>query len=145
ASQDTRTPVRIGIAAMISNMVMNVIFVYGLKFLEFGGLHMGLALATSASAFMNAIMLFVILRRKGIYQPDRGWGSAFLRVGIAGLLMSGFLIWVTEDLLVWSGRNWYERLGYLILWVVLAKLIYFAALRLQGVKIIDFMSKKMGS
>ena len=145
ARQDTRTPVRIGIVAMVSNMILNVIFVYGLKFSEFGALHMGLALATSASAFINAGMLFMMLRRQGIYTPDRGWGKAFLRVTVASVLMVGFLLWAIQDLSVWSARHWVERVGYLILWVVLAKLIYFIALRLQGVKITDFISKKAGS
>ena len=51
-----RTPVRIGIIAMVANMVLNVAFVFPLMWwLNLG--HVGLALATSVSAWLNALLL----------------------------------------------------------------------------------------
>ena len=66
ARQDMRTPVRIGIIAMVSNMFLNLLFVIPLHhFWQIG--HLGLAAATSVSAFINALMLLFILRRDEIY------------------------------------------------------------------------------
>ncbi len=57
AQQDMKTPVRIGIIAMVSNMVLNLIFVLILHhYWQLG--HVGLALATSLSAALNAWLLF---------------------------------------------------------------------------------------
>ena len=60
ARQDMVTPVKVGIIAMTSNMFLNLILVFPL-FYMFGMGHVGLALATSLSAFLNAGLLFYFL------------------------------------------------------------------------------------
>ena len=50
ARQDTKTPVKVGIIAMIANMVMNVIFVVPMVQLGWSAPHAGVALATSISS-----------------------------------------------------------------------------------------------
>ena len=63
ARQDMRTPVRIGVIAMVSNMVLNLLFVVPLHhYWQIG--HVGLAAATSVSAFLNAGLLFFICARR---------------------------------------------------------------------------------
>src|SRR5690606_22215910 len=62
ARQDTRTPVRIGIIAMVANMVFNLMLVWHLR-------HVGLALATAMSAWLNAALLYRGLKQAGVYQP----------------------------------------------------------------------------
>ncbi len=57
ALQDTKTPVKIAIAAMILNTVLNIIL---MRFLRVGGL----ALATSISAAFNMAALVYILRQR---------------------------------------------------------------------------------
>ena len=84
--QDTRTPVRIGIIAMISNMGLNVIFVLPFHFLWQIG-HAGLALATSVSAFINAGLLLRGLLKTGVYQPLDGWLRFTLQSLGANLVM----------------------------------------------------------
>ena len=57
ARKDTATPVKIGIQAMVANMVMNLCFTLPLMhFWNIG--HVGLALATSLAAMLNAGLLF---------------------------------------------------------------------------------------
>src|SRR5581483_4756304 len=78
ARQDTRTPVRAGVAAMVTNMGMNVLFVGILFALWRGpaqgggflaelarvpGLHMGLALSSSLASYLNLALLWRSLRR----------------------------------------------------------------------------------
>ena len=68
--QDTKTPVKIGVVAMLVNIVLNLSFV-GLWFvLDLPGAHAGLALATSLSAYVNAGLLFFLLRKSKVLQAS---------------------------------------------------------------------------
>ena len=82
--QDTRTPVRIAVIAMVANMVMNIILVFPLA-------HAGLALATSLSATLNAFLLYRGLRREGVSQPEAGWPLLIRRGVLASAVMGGLL------------------------------------------------------
>ena len=57
---DTKTPVKAGVVAMTSNIVLNLILVQ-----YFG--HVGLAVATSISALINAALLYFFLVKQSIY------------------------------------------------------------------------------
>lgn len=57
--QDTKTPMVNGIIAIILNIILNLLFV---KFTNMG--HAGLAFATSISAIVTIILLFISLRKK---------------------------------------------------------------------------------
>lgn len=67
ARQDTKTPVRIGIVALISNMGYNLMFVLPMIWLDFIAPHTGLALASSLSAWQQAYMLYKELKKQGVY------------------------------------------------------------------------------
>nr|VFK07767.1 MAG: putative peptidoglycan lipid II flippase [Candidatus Kentron sp. LPFa]VFK28681.1 MAG: putative peptidoglycan lipid II flippase [Candidatus Kentron sp. LPFa] len=85
ARQNTRTPVRIGVIAMLANMLLNLILVFPLA-------HAGLALATALSACLNAGLLYLALRREGVYRPQRGWGRFAARIFAANLVMVAILL-----------------------------------------------------
>ncbi len=70
ARQDTRSPVKIAIIAMVSNMGLNFIFVGVLLAMAFKGPHTGLALASSVAAYINAGMLYRGLRKQGAYRRN---------------------------------------------------------------------------
>lgn len=127
ARQDTKTPVRIGIIAMVANMVMNLILVFPLA-------HAGLALATSLSAFLNAYLLFRILRRDGVYSPEAGWIRLMLQVSLANLAMAALLWWGASDLQAWFGWNGWQRAMQLLFWITAGGVVYFVVLLLVGVK-----------
>lgn len=106
--QDTRTPVRIGVISMLSNMVMNVAFVVPLAYYWDIG-HAGLALATSFSALINALLLYRGLRRSNIYQLQPGWRLFIGRIMLANLAMVGVLAYLMSvqadlSLLAWKAR-----------------------------------------
>ncbi|NNK38266.1 MAG: murein biosynthesis integral membrane protein MurJ, partial [Xanthomonadales bacterium] len=67
ARQDTKTPVKIAITAMVANMVLNLVFVGSLLAIDFRGPHTGLALASSAAAYLNAGLLYRMLRKQEAY------------------------------------------------------------------------------
>ena len=115
ARQDMRTPVRIGVIAMVMNMLFNLLLVIPLhSYWQVG--HLGLAAATSLSAFLNAILLYFALRKQGIYQPVNGWLKFFIRLAIAVLVMLLVLIQLSNalgGLESFYSFNWIQRVGYI--------------------------------
>lgn len=88
ARQDTKTPVKIAVMSMAANVVVAVILMQVLA-------HVGIALATACSAWLNAAMLAVVLRRRGQLQFDAKLRSAAPRIGAAALCMTAAL-WAAE-------------------------------------------------
>lgn len=128
ARQDTRTPVRIGIYAMVGNMAMNVAFVVPMAMAGVEGPHAGLALATSLSAFLNAALLFRGLRREGVYRAEPGWGAFSVKIAIATMVMGGLLWWFVGGLEVWLDAGLFERAVRLGALIAGAGIVYFALL-----------------
>ncbi len=134
ARQDTRTPVRFGIYAMVSNMLLNIAFVVPMAMAGIKGPHAGLALATGLAAFINAGLLFRQLRRDGVYHAEPGWGSFTLRILLANGAMVAFLWWVNDGALEWLGRHAMERAMHLGGLIAGAAVIYIAVLLLLGIR-----------
>lgn len=134
ARQDTKTPVKIAITAMVSNMVMNVVFVGVLLLLAFQGPHTGLALASSMAAYINAGLLYRGLRKQGVYQPTAGWLMVLLSVLIASAGMLGGLIWFGGNLDLWVSLRAVERGWRLLALVGLAVVAYTTLLLVAGLR-----------
>ena len=137
ARQDTRTPVRIAVIAMAANMVMNIILVFPLA-------HAGLALATSLSASLNALLLLRGLRRDGVYRPAAGWPRLILRGVLACLLMAGVMWWGLGDLQAWVSMGRMDRVWRLLAWITVGASVYFSALALFGVRLRHFRNSGDG-
>ena len=142
ARQDMRTPVRIGVIAMASNMALNVLLVVPLHFYWQVG-HVGLALATSLSAFLNALLLFFALRRKSIYVPSN---TAWLRFGVNLLLavtmMLAVLVWLGDyfdafDASLWQQLGWWQRSMSIVAICLAGIAVYVSVLWLCGMRAID--------
>jgi putative peptidoglycan lipid II flippase len=134
ARQDTRTPVRFGIYAMVSNMLLNIAFVVPMAMAGIKGPHAGLALATGLAAFINAGLLFRQLRRDGVYHAEPGWGSFTLRILLANGAMVAFLWWANDGALEWLSRHAMERAMHLGGLIAGAAVIYIAVLLLLGIR-----------
>jgi len=135
ARQDTRTPVRIGVIAMVANMGLNIIFVVPLAWFEVPGAHAGLALATSLAAFLNAGLLFRGLVRGGIFHAQPGWGRLALQCLLACAAMALLLWWLSDPAELWSARSISQRLVHLLLQVGAGIVAYFAVLHLLGLRL----------
>ncbi len=134
ARQDTRTPVRIGIIAMITNMVMNICFVVPMVLYEYEAPHVGLALATSLAAYLNAFMLYRGLRKTSVLQPTPGWAKLLVQITLAVICMAIMLIFITPELDQWTRWPLLERASTLLGVIAIAGLIYFAVLALLGLR-----------
>ena len=134
ARQDTRTPVRIGIIAMVCNMILNLVLVVPMVMLDYEAPHVGLALATTLSAYINAILLYRGLRSKKILLPEAGWMTWILRIVTASVAMAAILIWLTPEAVQWSKWQLLERLSNLFIIIGSGALVYFIMLWLQGLR-----------
>ncbi|MCL2913362.1 murein biosynthesis integral membrane protein MurJ [Shewanella corallii] len=92
--QDTKTPVRYGIIAMVSNMLFNLIFA-----VPFG--YVGLAIATSLSALLNASLLYHGLKQKQVYQFSRRTWVFFAKVVLATAAMVVVLLYMLPGQQIW--------------------------------------------
>ncbi|HEY9032604.1 MAG TPA: murein biosynthesis integral membrane protein MurJ [Pseudomonadales bacterium] len=137
ARQDTRTPVGIGIRAMVANMVMNLLFVLPLHyFFQLG--HMGLALATAAAACLNAGWLWQTLRVQGVWCWPARYRGSVLRILLATALMAVVLALVTPALDQWFAWHWYQRVWHLLGVCMAGVAVYFAGLVAMGFRVQDF-------
>ena len=135
ARQDIRTPVKIAIAVLVLTQLMNAVFV------PFLG-HVGLALSVSLGAMINAVWLFIGLRRCGAYTPEPGWRGFSLRVFGATALLGALLFWA-EHAIDWIGLvdHQAQRIGWMALCLIGAAVLYFGALLASGLKLQQFMHR----
>ncbi len=134
ARQDTKTPVKVGIIAMVANMVFNLILIWPLA-------HAGLALATALSAFLNAGLLGWLLRREGVLVFQPGWKRyAVQLLGGCAVMVAG-LAWLAPDWPAWLGWSVWTRAAWLAALVALGAGLYFAWLAATGVRLRHFRMK----
>ncbi len=134
ARQDTRAPVRIGIVAVVVNLVLNIAVV--VPWALSGGMapHAGLALSTSLAAVVNAGLLWRGLRRRAIYVPVSGWRLLLLRVGVATLVM-GAAVWFSAGPLdAWTRWPAWERAARLALLILEGLAVYAFVLFVLGLR-----------
>ncbi|EHK1075934.1 murein biosynthesis integral membrane protein MurJ [Vibrio parahaemolyticus] len=128
--QDTKTPVKYGIIAMVTNMVFNAIFAY------FYG-YVGLAIATALSAFVNMALLYRGLHIAGVYQITKRTVFFIVRLVVAGAAMVAAILWQLEDMSVWLEWSFAHRSGMLGMLIGLGAAVYLAVLFLTGVRLKD--------
>src|SRR5579859_1861489 len=103
ARQDTKTPVRAGVASLVTNMVLNVVFVAMLFVLwatpeqrqlpwldgiaAVPGLHMALGMASALASYINLGLLWHWLRKAGVYQRQPGWSRHMVRLVLSCAVM----------------------------------------------------------
>lgn len=145
--QDTRTPVRIAVLALAVNMGLNIVFVAAITWHLAGGLlfedpwqalalnpgaHAGLALASSASAWLNALLLWKSLSHQG-FAPAFPWRD-LARIGAAGLAMVLALYWTVPPTADWLETTLPTRVFWLCAAVAGGAGVYGLALFLCGIR-----------
>ena len=126
AHQDTKTPVKIGLIAMTSNMALNLMLVWSLD-------HVGLALATSLSAWVNAVLLLSGLHRRGWYEVRGLPWKQILQVAL-GLIVMVQVAWWAPSAAQLADQTIMGRVGWTALLLILSGFLYLATLRLTGVR-----------
>jgi len=152
--QDTRTPVKAGVTAVLANLVAIALFLAlaltltgagreawaqaggdlqaALKALP--GAHACLALATAAAGWTNALQLWWYLRRAGVFRPEPGWGRLARQLLVASAAMAIAVLALLSAWDGWTGWHWSERVWKLAVLVGSGAAVYAAALWLQGIR-----------
>jgi len=125
ARRDTRTPVLIAVAAVVVNVVLNLIL---MQFLA----HAGLALATAIAAWLNVGLLAWVLRRRGHLVADQRLVQRLARSIGAALVMVALLLWLKMLLAEQFVGGEGERIFALAIMVVLGLTGYGLASVLLG-------------
>lgn len=130
ARQNTKTPVRIGIIALISNMVYNLIFVLPMIWLDFIAPHTGLAMASSLSAWQQVFMLYQQLSKDEIYRASKALVIFALRLLPALALLCITLWWLSGS--NWGANSAVERVSRLLGIIAAGTLTYLIGLIASG-------------
>lgn len=139
ARQDTKTPVKIAIAAMVTNMGLNLLFVGLLLYQGFEGPHAGLALASSVAAYLNASLLYRGLRKRHVYTPERGWIRLWVSVLLACSVMGALLYFMTHDIERWLEATAILRIRNLSLTIILGVIVYGFSCMVTGLRTHDLL------
>ena len=125
ARQNVVTPVKIGVATLVATQAMNLAFIGPLQ-------HAGLALAIGLGACLNAAMLYVMLRRAGIYVPQPGWPAFLAKVAACVVAMAAVLHFAKGPAEWWLSAPWQWKLPAVLGLVALGALTYGACLAAAG-------------
>jgi len=126
--QDLRTPVKIAVVILCCTQLFNLVLVPWLA-------HAGLALAIGLGACLNALALYVGLRRRGIYQPAAGWG-AFLAKQFFALACMAAPLWFAAQRIDWLALQStpFVRIGLLAAVLGGSVLVYLLVLAILGIR-----------
>lgn len=125
--QDTKTPVRYGIIAMITNMGFNLLFA-----VPFG--YVGLAIATSMSALLNATLLYRGLHLAGVYRVSKPTMVFFAKAVVSTALMVVVLYYFLPSQSQWLEWHLIERGKALMGLIALGAVTYLLGLLVFGIR-----------
>ena len=129
AKGDTKTPVKIAIFGMICNacLCLALMQVWG---------HVGIALATGITVWINALQYVYLLKKQGEFCLDSLFKYRFVRILLSALLMGAFLV-AGDFAYTQLWNDWVHLKGLmpfilLTLLICAGVLIYFLTLLLSG-------------
>lgn len=129
ARKDIRTPVKAAFWSLIVVQLTNLAAVPLFS-------HAGLALSVGIGSVFNAGTLLFILRRRGIYRPQKGWLKAVFQTGSATLVMGG-LLWWGQTFVSWMEMAWSLRAAGVLGMVAAAACLYFGMMFIFGWRLSD--------
>jgi putative peptidoglycan lipid II flippase len=126
AREDTATPVKIAVGALILNVVV------ALSLMPFLA-HVGIALATAISAWANATALAVLLYRRGLLAPDERLKTRLVRVVVCSAVMAIILWLAVRGLAPWLVPGSFQGIAALALVVIAGLAVYGVLAHILGV------------
>jgi putative peptidoglycan lipid II flippase len=81
------------------------------------GLHLGMAIASSVSNYLQFALLWRYLKRAGVYQRQPGWARHWLRIGVA---CAALLVVIAAGLWCWPWPQWTHEPVFTRVWKLVA-------------------------
>jgi len=134
ARQDTKTPMRIGIRALLLSMGLNVVFVLLLLRTQWAPPHAGIAASSACAGLFNSGCLLAGLSKAGIYRARPGWRALWLQVLAGNAVMTLALLVAVHRVGDWFEMGELARIGTLAALVAGGAAIYFAVCWLLGLR-----------
>ena len=125
---DTKTPVKAGVVAMVSNIVLNLILV---QYYD----HVGLAAATSISALINAAILYFFLIQQSIFKFHITFYKMLLKVIFAVIIMAMYIYYFDSSIGLYLESSLIERAMLISKTITISVVIYFLTLYALGVRL----------
>lgn len=126
AREDTKTPVIIAAVAMAVNIGLNLWLMQHFA-------HVGIAMASSISAWLNVLALVIVLRARGHYTVDGRLLTRAAGIVIASVLMGAGLWFGAAWATPWLAGNMLTEITTLGTLIVGGMVVYFISARLLGV------------
>lgn len=125
ARQDTATPVKIACLVLIATVVLNFILIppFGIA---------GLASAIAITSWLNCLLLYVILHRRGHFRIEGWLASRVIRQLVAGALMVAALYAIRMGLGGWFDGSVGKRMAGVVALVGGGMAVYFPAVWVLG-------------
>ena len=133
AREDTKTPMWFAGISMIINVVGSLVLFHWFK--SQGWMpHVGIALATSAAGWANALLLWRVLSRDGMFRRDRKLTRNLPMIAVASLLMGAVLWFVMGVLAPYTAATGtiFERVAALAALVISGAAVFFGVLAATG-------------
>ncbi len=125
--QDTKRPVKFGIIAMVANMVFNIALAIPFSYV-------GLAMATAASAAINAGLLGFTLHKEGVLKAQPGTWRFIIQVILATAAMVAVISWFSPATEAWRTTSVIERPWLLAQVIGLGAAAYLVSLLIMGLR-----------
>jgi putative peptidoglycan lipid II flippase len=131
AHQNIKTPVKIGVIAVLFNIAMNGLFIIPLQ-------HAGLALATSLSSCFNVLLLIYFLYKHNIFKFQPGWGVFLFQLLTANVAIILFFYFEQGTIDLWLNYSTHRRVLHLAYLFMTSIVIYLGVLGVCGLRLRHF-------
>lgn len=135
SKQDTKTPVKFGIWCMAANMVFNLILIWPFDYV-------GLAMATSMSATMNAALLYFTLRKRNIYCVSRQTIWLVIKIVLASICMALAVNYFDHAASIWVQFSFMDKVWQLAKLIAIGAGVFAFMLLITGVRKHTFSSNR---
>ncbi|HJL57947.1 MAG: murein biosynthesis integral membrane protein MurJ [Pelagibacteraceae bacterium] len=131
AREDTKTPLYVSIASVVINIILSLIFIQSMR-------ETGIALATAISAWVNALLLYVILKMKDNITLDSRLINHGVKTVICSIIMGGACYYL--NLTLFPHMNMHSttnNVAALIIAIMACNIIYMTMIFMLKVLTID--------
>ena len=136
ARQQPKKPMYVALASMILNAFLAWLLAFYL-----GYAHVGLALASTISAFFTVVTLLFILYKDNVYNASKGWIVFLFKMSLASLVLISLLYYFGKEVDYLRQIGEFSRFLYIIKIILIGMFGYFLSLWILGLRIKDFSSK----